>query len=415
MAFCVKTPGPGRMARVPLVARVLRCLCIVLPLAALSWPKSASAHPMVENVLDVEIAPDRISVIARVSMEEVLVAEAAGGAGISDEMRTQAARAHGAYVLRHLHLRADDRPLIGELVESIPPGGPAGSKLAAYRMEFALPAPAPKVVRVDQDLLSEFDTWSASCVVRIRQTDQPEFQTALLTRDKSVEFDCDWPAGAATRPAAGASTPSSLPTRTRSRFWPTVGDYFVLGVRHILTGYDHLLFVTALVLAAANLWDLIKVISAFTLAHTITLTLSVLNLVTLSERIVEPMIAASICFVALQNVLWPRQRSGWSRLAIAFAFGLFHGLGFAGGLKEAMSGMPGATLGAALGGFSAGVEAGHQVVVLPLFALMYSVRNYGATAAAQARARMTERILRYGSCAISIAGTWFLVKAIGLL
>jgi hydrogenase/urease accessory protein HupE len=401
------------MSRVSL-ARLLSCFGTTLLLAALSWPQLASAHPMVENVLDVEIAPDRISVIARVSMEEVLVAEAAGGVGVPDEMRTQAARAHGAYVLRHLHLRADDRPLTGKLVESIPPGGPAASRLAAYRIEFPLPAPPPpKVVRLDQDLLREFETWSASCIVRIRQTDQHEFQTALLTRDKSVEFDCDWPAaGAATRPSAAADQ-STLPTR--SRFWPTVGDYFVLGVCHILNGFDHLLFVTALVLAAASFWDLIKVVSAFTFAHTITLTLSVLNLVTLSERIVEPMIAASIVFVALQNVLWPRRRTGWSRIAIAFAFGLFHGLGFAGGLKEAMSGMPGATLGAALGGFSAGVEAGHQVVVLPLFALMYTVRNCGATAARQARARMTERILRYGSCAISIAGTWFLVKAIGLL
>jgi hydrogenase/urease accessory protein HupE len=407
------------MARVPLLARVLQCLCAGLFFAALlSWPRPASAHPMVENVLDVEIAPDRITVIARVSMEEVFIAEAAGGAGASDEMRTQAARAHGAYVLRHLHVRADDRPLTGKLLESIPPGGGGGgagataSKLATYRMEFALPAPPPppKVVRVDQDLLREFDTWSASCIVRIRQIDQPEFQTALLTRDKSVEFDCDWPA--ATRPSA---TTQSVVT-TRSRFWPTVADYFTLGVRHILTGYDHLLFITALVLAAASLWDLIKVVSAFTLAHTITLTLSVLNLVTLSDRIVEPMIAASICFVALQNVLWPRQRTGWSRLAIAFAFGLFHGLGFAGGLKEAMSGMPGATLGAALGGFSAGVEAGHQVVVLPLFALMYTVRNYGATAAApQPRPAIAERILRYGSCAIAIAGAYFLIKAISWL
>src|SRR4051812_46449432 len=165
------------MARVPL-ARFLRCLCILLALAALSWPRSASAHPMVENVLDVEIAPARITVTARVSMEEVLVAEAAGGAGVSDETRTQAARSHGAYVLRHLHLRADGQSLTGKLIESIPPGsgGATASKLAEYRMEFALAAP-PKVVRVDQDLLREFDTWSASCVVRIRQTDQPEFQT----------------------------------------------------------------------------------------------------------------------------------------------------------------------------------------------------------------------------------------------
>src|SRR4051812_13287335 len=110
------------MARV-LLARIVGSLCVLLPLVALSWSRSASAHPMVENVLDVEIAPDHIIVTARASMEEVLLAEAAGGAGISAEMRMEAARSHGAYVLRHLHLRADDRPLTGKLLESIPPSG----------------------------------------------------------------------------------------------------------------------------------------------------------------------------------------------------------------------------------------------------------------------------------------------------
>jgi hydrogenase/urease accessory protein HupE len=378
---------------------------IFVAIAVIAVARVAWGHPTVENVLDVDIRADRVTVVARVSMEEVLLAEAAGGAGISDEMRTQAALSHGAYVLRHLHVRADGRVIEGKVVESIPPGA-SGSKLAVYRMEYTLAAP-PRVVRLDQDLLREFETWSASCVVRIRQADQPEYQIALLTRDKSVEFDCEWPGGATTRRAATAPVISAAATRVR--IWPTLCDYFVLGVEHILTGYDHLLFVTALVLAAAGLWDLVKVVSAFTLAHTLTLTLSVLNLVSLPPRVVEPMIAASIVFVALQNVLWPGRRTGWSRLAVAFAFGLFHGLGFAGGLKEAMRGMPGTALGAALGGFSLGVEAGHQVVVLPLFMLMYAVRNYRA---ARPRTALAEGILRYGSCAISVAGAWFLVRAV---
>jgi hydrogenase/urease accessory protein HupE len=381
---------------------------IFVAIAVIAVARVAWAHPTVENVLDVDIRADQVTVVARVSMEEVLLAEAAGGAGASDEMRTQAARAHGAYVLRHLHVRADGRVIEGKLVESIPPGT-SGSKLAVYRMEYALASPPPRVVRLDQDLLREFDAWSASCVVRIRQADQPEYQIALLTREKSVEFDCEWPGGAATRPATTTTAPVISAAATRVRIWPTLCDYFVLGMAHILTGYDHLLFVTALVLAAAGLWDLVKVVSAFTLAHTLTLTLSVLNLVSLPPRVVEPMIAASIVFVALQNVLWPGRRTGWSRLAVAFAFGLFHGLGFAGGLKEAMSGMPGTALGAALGGFSVGVEAGHQIVVLPLFVLMYAVRNYRA---ARPRTALAEMILRYGSCAISVAGAWFLVRAV---
>ena len=106
------------------------------------------------------------------------------------------------------------------------------------------------------------------------------------------------------------------------------GSYVWHGVHHILTGYDHLLFVAALALRAATLWDLIKVVSAFTLAHSLTLTLAALNLIHLPDAVVEPLISASIVFVAIQNVIWPEQARGGSRLAVALFFGLFHGLGF---------------------------------------------------------------------------------------
>jgi hypothetical protein len=120
------------------------------------------------------------------------------------------------------------------------------------------------------------------------------------------------------------------------------------------------------------------------------------------------MIAASIIFVAVQNIFWPRQARGWSRLAIAFAFGLFHGLGFAGGLKAAMSQMPMIALGTALAAFSIGVEIGHQLVVIPLFVLLKFIRKNKATEDNVA----DSRILKFGSAAISLAGIYFLVQAI---
>src|SRR5258706_613773 len=302
---------PVRLANASLIALA----------ALLTWTCSAAAHPMVEDALDIVIAPQRITLVARVWMEEVLLTEAAGGAGDSAAMLGQSVAAHGEYVLRHLHVRVNGREVGGTLLESEPPGR---SKLVTYRIEYRVAAP-PGVVRVDQDLLREFESWSASCVVRIRQDDQSEFQIALLTRDKSVEFTCDWPSGAATRPAA----PARAAVSTTVRFWPTARAYFALGVEPLLTRYDHLLFRTALVLAASRLWDLVMVVTAFTLAHTLTLTLSVLSIVSLSGRVVDPMIAASIVFVALQNVLWPRQRIGWSRMAGAVGFGFFPGLGVA--------------------------------------------------------------------------------------
>lgn len=182
------------------------------------------------------------------------------------------------------------------------------------------------------------------------------------------------------------------------------GEYLRHGIRHILTGYDHLLFITALALAVVSFWDLIKVISAFTLAHTITLTLSVLNVVRLPEHIVEPMIAGSIVFVALTNVFWPQRSRGTVRLATAFFFGLFHGLGFAGGLLDAMEGLPGLSIGVAIVAFSLGVELGHQLVVVPVFGLMKLART--------AREPVPWRALRYGSAAIGAAGMVYLVAAL---
>jgi hypothetical protein len=384
--------------------RSVRSIVAIALLLILLRPTDARAHPQVENALDVVISPAKVDVLARIARDEIFLVQTGFVPPFANPPDAQQVQAHGTYVLKHLHLKVDGRAIDGELVkvEGAPPDQDA-STLSTYRIQYPLAA-TPALLRIDQDLLKEHDGWSASCAVRIRQNNQPTFQSALLTRDKSIEFGCDWAPGATTQPTVAAA-------RTSAPFWTTARDYLWHGVRHIISwdAWDHLLFATALVLAVRRITDLIAVVTAFTLAHTITLTLSVLNIFSLPDRVVEPMIAASIVFVALQNVFWPERSRGWARLAVAFSFGLFHGLGFAGGLKEAMSGMPGSALGAALGGFSAGVELGHQVIVLPLFALLYALRHYRARTP---RTLVADSLLRYGSGAISLAGMYFLVHAI---
>ena len=210
-----------------------------------------------------------------------------------------------------------------------------------------------------------------------------------------MTFDCRW------QRVAGASAASHLDHRG-------MATAFVRhGIFHILTGYDHLLFVGALLLAVATLWDLVKVISAFTLAHTITLVLSALDVFRLSGSIVEPMIATSIVFVAAQNIFWPQRSRGWSRLLVAFLFGLFHGLGFAGGLLDALSGMPAATAAVAIAAFSTGVEIGHQVVVLPAFSGLHLLRR------AMADSTIPDGLVRrYCSAMIALVGMIYLVGAL---
>ncbi|MHB8287353.1 MAG: HupE/UreJ family protein [Caulobacteraceae bacterium] len=185
--------------------------------------------------------------------------------------------------------------------------------------------------------------------------------------------------------------------------------FFLRGVHHILTGYDHLLFVGALVLGAATLWDLVKVVTAFTVAHSVTLSLATFVLVHLPSMIVEPMISASIVFVAAQNLLWPSQTRSSGRLAVAFVFGLFHGLGFAGGLLDMMHGMNPAVIGLALLGFSLGVEVGNQFVLLPLFIGLKAVRRVQDAGLAPGRTSAT--LARLGSAAICVAGAFYLGAA----
>jgi hydrogenase/urease accessory protein HupE len=213
--------------------------------------------------------------------------------------------------------------------------------------------------------------------------------------------------------------PSQLPVQAGLKTAPKLDQsgseslfraFFNHGIHHILTGYDHLLFISALVLAATTFWELIKVVTAFTIAHTITLTLATFNIVHLPQAVVEPLISASIVFVALQNVFWPDRSRGWTRLGAAFFFGLFHGLGFARGLIEAMQEMQTGTMLLAICAFSLGIEIGHQMIVLPLFALLKIARRTQSDEGA--RTKISIAIQRIGSAAISIAGMYYLCLAL---
>jgi hydrogenase/urease accessory protein HupE len=148
-----------------------------------------------------------------------------------------------------------------------------------------------------------------------------------------------------------------------------VGRYLVLGFEHIVPkGADHILFVLGLCLLSWRVRPLLAQVSAFTLAHTITLALAVTGVVSVSPSIVEPLIALSIVAVAVENLFATEAR--WWRVAIVFAFGLLHGLGFAGVLSEL--GLPQGQLAAALISFNVGVELGQLAVILAAFVLVGS-------------------------------------------
>jgi hydrogenase/urease accessory protein HupE len=375
-------------------------LCVLVVLF-LTSARMAQGHPVAQGSMEIEIFPDKIRAQTRVSMEEVLVQNALStGTTDTNVELGELCRRHGDYLLQHLHFFADRERLPGRVTQVAKPQG-SGPQRALYDFEYELAA-KPAHIRVDEDVLNEFlyapgNRWEATYVVRVGQQGRSPVEGLLLTSRDPLAIDCKWT----------APPPGVAPGPTTLDKWRLTREYVRHGIMHILTGYDHLLFISALVLAVVTLWDLVKVITAFTLAHSLTLTLSVLNIVRLPGRVVEPMIAASIVFVALQNLFWPERSRGAARLAVAFFFGLFHGLGFAGGLLDAMEGMAGLAVGLAIVAFSLGVEIGHQVVVIPVFSLLKVLRWRRGEGS-----RLAEHVFRYGSAAISLAGMFYLVVAL---
>lgn len=149
------------------------------------------------------------------------------------------------------------------------------------------------------------------------------------------------------------------------------GGFFVLGIEHILTGYDHLLFLLMLILGSRGLLQLLKIITAFTVAHTVTLGLAVFDVIMLPGALVEAVIALSIAYVAAEN-LFPKYAVS-RRWTVSFLFGLVHGFGFSSVLREI--GLPQDNLLLSLLNFNLGVEAGQAAVVLLLLPILLRIRQ----------------------------------------
>jgi len=199
--------------------------------------------------------------------------------------------------------------------------------------------------------------------------------------------------------------------------WRTFTQFAGDGMHHILVGYDHMLFLISLLLPAvlvrrerrwqpvpslrAALLGVLAVVTAFTVSHSITLTLAALDIVGLPSRLVESGIALSVLLAAVNNIRPVITRRAW---LLAFGFGLVHGFGFASVLADL--GLPRGALTLALAGFNVGVELGQIAVVLAVVPVIYFLRN----------ARFYRPgILVGGSSAIAlIAGIWFLGRALGL-
>jgi hydrogenase/urease accessory protein HupE len=179
-------------------------------------------------------------------------------------------------------------------------------------------------------------------------------------------------------------TQPALVVAERTSAWDVAGTYFALGVEHILTGVDHLLFVLGLMLIVKSGARLLKTVTAFTVAHSITLALATLGIVHVPQAPVEAVIALSIVFVANETAQRQRRDTGDATSPgftarrpwlVAFVFGLLHGFGFAGALAEV--GLPQVDIPLALLTFNVGVEAGQLSFIAAVLVVMAIARRIG--------------------------------------
>jgi hypothetical protein len=324
-------------------SRTLAATALVLGLLA-GWAPATQAHdfPVLDAVVvlksdgtwhaDLRVDVDALALGVSSSTDSAELA--ATLAALDDEALARARRNAANTLSRRIRVRFDDR---------------------VVRPTVAFPSPEPTVFGT----LARFEGIVPEGAASVSFFASRSFGTVRLT-----VLDQAGPAGRTWFLDAGArSEPYRIGTGPESGSGPrapTFATYLGLGFEHILPkGLDHILFVLGLFLLGRGWKPLLVQVSAFTLAHTATLALAMLGWVRLPSSVVEPLIALSIAWVAIEN-LWTDRVHAW-RPAVVFGFGLLHGLGFAGVLEDL--GLPSGGFASALVGFNVGVEFGQLAVV----------------------------------------------------
>ncbi len=231
-----------------------------------------------------------------------------------------------------------------------------------------------------------FTKASATVELNLPQPAAPAIVTTESSQASSTSL-------ATIAPVADESVASPTPQH------PPFARFLHLGIEHILTGYDHLLFLCALLVACQRIKPILAIITCFTVAHSVTLGLAALDVVQISSHIIEPLIAASIIFVGVEN--FRGNVDVKLRCGVTLVFGLIHGFGFAGALRESGLAGRGAELLSPLLAFNLGVELGQLAVAVVFLPLLFLAR----------RAQAVERFATPAVSAVVIAlGSFWLVQ-----
>jgi hydrogenase/urease accessory protein HupE len=256
----------------------------------------------------------------------------------------------------------------------------------SVNFHFVYPCPPGSRLQLRGRKLGELPPGHRQFLIVVDPRGSTVTQKLLSAKDSVVEIE-------------GAAADETAPPAERQgaqTFW----GFVWLGIEHIWKGYDHLLFLFALLVVCRSFRSIVAIISCFTLAHSLTLALATLEVVKLPSRLVEPAIAASIVFVGVENLL-RRGEEPRGRWALTFAFGLIHGFGFASVLRELGVGADGRGIAMPLFTFNLGVEIGQVAVAAVVLPLIWQLRK---------NEKFVQRGVPVLSALVAAAGAWWFLQ-----
>ena len=358
-------------------------------LAMLLICEAAAAHEIRPAVATLTLADGRYEIAINANLEAVVAAvspqhrdtdESPNAReynrlhALAPELLRKAVEAEMPRYLEGIEIRFDGARVSPTLsgIDIPPVGDVALSRQSGVRLGGAVPAAA-------KTLAFSYAERFGSCVLRVKEDERLD-AVWLKNGERSAPYVLG----------------KAFDQRTMA---DVLREYLVLGFTHIVPlGLDHILFVLGLFLLSTRMGPLLIQVTAFTVAHSVSLALSVYGVVSLPSSVVEPLIAASIVYVAVEYILTPRL-SPW-RALVVFGFGLLHGLGFAGVLQEV--GLPHGQFVPALVSFNVGVEFG-QLAVITLAYLAVGIWGYN-------KAWYRPRVVIPGSAAVAAVGLFWTVQ-----
>jgi hypothetical protein len=352
--------------------------CLVAAFLISLWLTTASAHDLNNSYSEITVASDSLQLAVTFDITDLargFALDANGNQAVEREEVLAKAPEIFAYIDARVTLAVNFSPLKLERRKAWPTQDDFGNVFISFLFAQKLSG-MPAEISLSVDFFEKFGAQHKNLVkIAVGEKIEP----AVLSQDSPRQ-----------RFIIGGAMPLST----------QIGQFVKLGIEHIFLGYDHIMFLFALIVIGGRLGNLVKIVTAFTLAHSLTLILAALEILKLPPKIIESGIALSIAYVAAENFVIAQSDHRW---ILTFIFGLIHGFGFANVLRDL--GLPTSGLVPSLLAFNAGVEIGQLCIVAALFPLTLWM----------AQKKFQRHVVFGFSSVILLFGLgWFFERALGL-